>query len=383
MQPRTPQNGSAPRKSRSNLQSRMGLRKPGEAPVPKKRPKPQQQPSPKPRQEPTPPRPRTQNPQKAGYRQGAPGQKRRVTLAEQVRVRRRRTVIGLVCVFAALVIGIAISMRLLFKVTDFRLENMDRSTPANTGIYSEQEIIDALGLQVGENLFDFSGTAKAQELLGAMPYLDAARVNVQIPGTVVVKVQPATERFAIEYNNTWLVLNPQRKILRAADAQPDGLILLQARTIEGQTAQPGTVLALDTYNSLDDAATAATVETAQANAADTVAAMLTSLEAYGLRDGVSVLSVEDMSELNFLYQGRISVKLGTANNLEYKIRLAAATILDAEKGLTENDHGTLDVSYTRADGDIYAYFQPAEATPEPTAAPEEEPEASAEPAATE
>ena len=101
------------------------------------------------------PRPQ-QNPQKPGYRSSAPQVQRRVTRAEQLRIRRRKAIIGVLCVLAVLVVGIVLSINLLFKVTDFRVENADRTTPANTGIYTEQQLIDATGIQVGDNLYGFS-----------------------------------------------------------------------------------------------------------------------------------------------------------------------------------------------------------------------------------
>ena len=73
-------------------------------------------------------------PQKPGYRSSAPQVQRRVTRAEQLRIRRRKAIIGVLCVLAVLVVGIVLSINLLFKVTDFRVENADRTTPANTGI---------------------------------------------------------------------------------------------------------------------------------------------------------------------------------------------------------------------------------------------------------
>ena len=81
----------------------------------------------------------------------------------------------------------------------------------------------------------------------------------------------------------------------------------------------------------------------------------------------------DMSELSVLYEGRVSVRLGTANNLDYKIRFAAAIILDTQgNGLTASDRGTLDVSNQKDDGSVEALFTPAEdpaPTPEPTREP--------------
>ena len=63
--------------------------------------------------------------------------------------------------------------------------------------------------------------------------------------------------------------------------------------------------------------------------------------------------------------------VGTANNLEYKIRFAAAILLDvAGSGLSSTDRGTLDVSQQDSSGGIRPTFNSA-AAPTPTPAPTE------------
>lgn len=372
---------SSSQKRQRDLRSRVGLTKqqprPQSGPTQSRRPKSQQT---------TTRRTAPQNPQKPGYRQGAPHPKRRVTQAEQLRIRRRRAFLGALGVLAVLIIGMVLSVNLLFKVTDFKVENLDRTTPANTGIYSEQQIIDALGIQVGDNLFGFSTTEKTQALTLALPYLETVEVGIQMPGTVVVKVEPAVERFMMEYGSQWLVLSPSRKVLQITDSQPSGLIWLEGSIAEGTNVTPGVSIRLADYNSLDEITSlnadpsaspapsaTPTPETAQSSADDALDRIIDNLEGYGLLDGTTLISMQDMSELNFLYQGRISVVLGTDNNLDYKIRMAAYALLDQDgKGLSASDRGTLDVSYQFQDGEIRAYFDPAvEATPTPEPAAED------------
>ena len=307
-----------------------------------------------------------QNPQKASYRQN-PNRRppRRVTHAEQLRRRRRRAMLGMLVVLAALIGGIVLSINLLFKVTDFRVENTDGSTPANTGIYTEEQIIDLLGISVGDNLFGFSAREKSQILLNSLPYLDVADVGTQMPGTVVVKVQPATERFMMEYGGQWLVLSDHLKVLRTSDSQPEGLIWLEANAAPGQSITPGSFLTLQAQ--ADEQATA---ETGHVTVKETLDQLIQELDGNGLLSDVSIIDLTDLTELNFLYQGRVSVTLGTANNLDYKIRFAATLILDVDgTGLTVSDRGTLDVSRQMEDGNIEATFNSDTSTPTPAPTP--------------
>ena len=68
-----------------------------------------------------------------------------------------------------LVLGVILSINLLFKVKDYRVENMDGSTPADTGIYTEEQLIELLAVPTGENLFGFSTREKEQALAAALP----------------------------------------------------------------------------------------------------------------------------------------------------------------------------------------------------------------------
>ena len=112
-------NGSANQKR--SLGSRVGLQK--ATPPPRRAaqsaPRPAQTP-PRPQQAPL--RPQSQlNPQKPGYRPGAPKKQRRVTQAEQLRRRRRRRILGVLAVLAVLAAAVLLSVNLLFKVTAFRI----------------------------------------------------------------------------------------------------------------------------------------------------------------------------------------------------------------------------------------------------------------------
>ena len=89
---------------------------------------------------------------------------RRVTQAEILRRRNRRRALGLLAVLAGTGAGGHCIGEPAVKVTAFRVENFDRSTPADTGIYTEDEIVAALGIEKNSNLFGFSAEEKTRQL---------------------------------------------------------------------------------------------------------------------------------------------------------------------------------------------------------------------------
>lgn len=357
-----------------SLSSRMGLQKQRPQTTASRRPAPNPNPQPQRRQAPPAQQYRhaTQqlNPQKAGYTPGAPRRQRRVTQAELLRRRNRRRALGVLGVLAVLALGAIVSINLLFKVTSFRVETFDRTTPADTGIYTEDEIIAALGIETNTSLFGFSTTEKTAQLQTQFPYLDNVEVNIQLPGTVIIKVTPATERFTCMYSGGWVVLSDSLKILRSDISQPAGLTVLSCSLPADFAPTPGMFVEPVSYNSLLEGETE-TAETAHQDATEILMELLDELEAEALSDGVTVLNISDLSDISFTYQDRIQVLLGNSNRMDYKVRLAAVAILDPEKGLAVSDKGTLDVSYQQTDGEIKGYFAPEEPEPTPTPQPEE------------
>ena len=191
-------NGSYAQQSRRSMGSRLGLEKRNAprpiAPPEKAAPAPHAPPRQRPAQE--------INPQKAGYRPGTPRRTRRVTQAEIIRAKRRRRLLGALGVLAVLLfvpvvglwgavasLGAFVSINLLFKVTIFRVESYDRSQPVDTGIYTSDELIEALGIEKNSNLFAFSTAEKTQQLALQFPYLEHVAVEIQLPAAVIGAVR--------------------------------------------------------------------------------------------------------------------------------------------------------------------------------------------------
>ena len=92
-------------------------------------------------------------------------------------------------------------------------------------------------------------------------------------------------------------------------------------------------------------------------------ALRSKLEEYGLSQDVTRLEVADTEQLAFLYQDRISVLLGTLNDLDYKLDRARYVLTNADgKGCGPTDTGRLDFSHTSASSTRKIYFAQGEPT---------------------
>ena len=79
---------------------------------------------------------------------------------------------------------------------------------------------------------------------------------------------------------------------------------------------------------------------------EALSTLLTALDTAGMRGDVTRIEFADPEEMAFLYQDRISVRLGTLNELDYKLKLARHVLLNEDgKGCAATDTGTLDFTH--------------------------------------
>lgn len=350
------------------------------------------------------------------------GRKRRLYLTKKElrRRARRRRMLAMLGIVAAIAAGAALSVALLFKVTAITIKNPDgvpqavQAAPAsqaasepqpassdagddaasqpeqtpepteapvqstvNTGPYTEQQILAALGVQLGDNMFSFRLNERQAQLDLALPLLEQVRLKRRYPGTLEVYVTPAVATYCAQTAEGWLVLSRTLKVMETAAEQPAGLRVLLC---DAKAAQPGT--ALETL-ALERAALAYEQAKAAAQAAASAAGaasgpsatmppedmvrdanrialdeLLSALEQAGLLEQATVLDVADPEEMAFLYDGRISVRLGTMNEMEYKLQLAGYILRNEDgQGCSATDAGVLDVSHILSDGSIRPTFR--------------------------
>ncbi|WP_370827793.1 cell division protein FtsQ/DivIB [Fournierella massiliensis] len=310
---------------------------------------------------------------------------RRLTHSELRRRRRRRNLLMAFLGLLVVGIGVVLSLTVLFKVETFRIENMDESTPANTGIYTEDAILGALGVPVGENMFQFSAAQKEKSMVVSLPYLERVEIRRRLPSTLVIRVEPAVETWCAQSDSGWLTLSDGLKIMAIGETQPEGLPALLGLDIEAPVA--GYYLKLATPNATATPAPAASgvsssqtsstaspssLSTGEENGHDPledVNRLLELLWTYELKDDCTSIQFGEANELYFIYQNRAKVLLGTFNNLDYKLKFAAYLLHNEDgKGIGDTEQGTLDVSHQLEDGSLRPTWSPGSITASDSAA---------------
>ena len=287
----------------------------------------------------------------------------RATLRRRRMLRRLTAFAMLLCVIGA---GIYLTMTMLFRISSIQVQTPDGKQVTEIAGYSADSILQRMGVQLEENIFSFEPGEKAAVLEQNFPLLGSIKVIRDYPNTVVVQVTEAVPAYAVQNGSKWLVISDKWKILSEESTQPEGLCTLYGGKL--QDTAPGQAFCL--VEDADAASASGSEAAGSESTADTgdarmeaLRTLVSKLEEYGLSQDVTRLEVADTEQIAFLYQDRISVLLGTLNDLDYKLDRARYVLTNADgKGCGPTDTGRLDFSHTSASSTRKIYFAQGEPT---------------------
>ena len=195
--------------------------------------------------------------------------------------RRRRGNFGfLYKLLSVLVIcaAVVMALTLFFRVDTIEVTGTER--------YTEKDVIEASGIQLGDNLFLLNKYEAARSIAEQLPYIDIEdiRIRRELPDTLLIDVaECGTPLAVIQDGSAWL-LSPKGKIVEQLPASQAG----DYAVIDGcELLAPsvGTDIALSTEF---------------ANQQTSLLALLAALDAAGLTDRVD--AIQDVKEMAIAYR---------------------------------------------------------------------------------
>lgn len=241
------------------------------------------------------------------------------------------------------------------------------------GRYKIEDIVTRVGLKAGQNMLELNSKKVQQAIEQELPYLEEVAIKYRLPNTILVQAELAKPAFVVKVEETWALISAKKKVLEILPAQPQGVKVLFLGKVAAQVGYPiefliepepideATILAQENISQqqkldqLEQAKQKATQE-AELKAEkrkNNLTTILELLEKWNVLQEVTAIDVSNELELQFWYQERILVKLGTENQLDYKIQFAAEIVT---KQLSTSDRGTLNVSNIREDGELRPVF---------------------------
>ncbi len=244
--------------------------------------------------------------------------------------RRRLKNVGIAAAIVSgfLAIGIALSLTVFFRSEKFTVEGAEH--------YSDQDIISASGLTLGENLFLSDKKSGEDRIESMLPYVEEAKISVRIPNTMLITVTESKPAFLIESGEGYIVASKQGKVLEKTNETPDKF---DAPVVKGCTVKVSEVGQDIKFK-----------ESGMLSIIKSVTQAIADNEFSGIKE----IDASSAARIAINYSDRIKIIIGLPEDISYKLK--TAKIIISEK-LSETDRGELDVSSCK-DENKRSYFRP-------------------------
>lgn len=199
--------------------------------------------------------------------------------------RDRGRFVGLYKVVSALLIAaaVAVACAVFFQVQHISIQGNQR--------YTQDEILDVIGVETGDNLFRVNRTKIARDLKSRLPYIQTVSVSKVLPDTLSITVTEGKAVAAVAQGSRWWLLGSDSKLLEESDS-PQGLP--QVTGVTPLAPAPGTYLAAGEE---------------QAARVASLRELLAGLEEHGLLDKLGSVDLSQDYEITFVYDTRFTVHM--------------------------------------------------------------------------
>lgn len=309
---------------------------------------------------------------------------RRETRQKKERKKGRQKAIWITALVAVgVVTAVILSLTVFFKVTAVEVD-------ASKSQYSAAQIRDASGIREGDSLFLLDREKAAEQVSTKLPYTGEIIVKRNFPSKVKIFVEDSTISAAVKYNDEYIALNESNKVLAKTSsieslnslierqekkkAQAKGKTSSKKSTATTKKAEQSTVTTTtasstttsttlqDAQNiaggedilSADDSVTIITgVKVKQAKVGhvlvasnakvfDTYNDIRVAMDRWGVKD-ITAIDLTKMSDIQLIYQQRITILLGSVSGLDRKAAMCAK-VLEEQNKISTEQKGTIDLS---------------------------------------
>ncbi len=226
------------------------------------------------------------------------------------RTRRRKRNVKLyvfVILVLSLGLGVLLSVTLLF--------NIDKITIVGDEVdYSEENIIKASGVKIGDNLVRLDAQEVRGKILASMIFVEDAKLDKKYPDTLEISLVKCVESACVECKDGYMIISKKGKLLEKTDKAKKDLLVIKG--FEPKEFKPGEFI-----ESTDEQKTNIYHE------------IMEGIEKY--KDTpVTMVDMTDKYSIIINYDNRIDFKMGNSNEIAYKMNLANTVLHDLDKDKT-------------------------------------------------
>ena len=221
-----------------------------------------------------------------------------------------------ILIFVAICGAIAVALALFFKVETISVNGNSR--------YTTQQIIDAGGIETGDNMFFLNKYTASERITASLPYVETVRISRQLPDTLVITVTECTAPAAIAQDSKLWLLSGDGKIVDAkstSDARKYALVS-GLSLVEPQIG------------------TAMQVPEEEQASARLLLKLLGLLRDKDMLSQVQAIDLSDTASVVMRYMGRFDVTFRWDADFDYKLDYLLAVV----ERLEANEKGAIDMT---------------------------------------
>ena len=249
-------------------------------------------------------------------------------------------------VMLAVVAVIVLSMIIFFKIKHIEVILPTDGDGETRSYYTAQELIDASGIHLDDNLLSMSKATAASRIHAALPYVNEIQIKKQLPGTVVISFSEFEVTYGIQdEKGGWWLMSREGRILEAADEQ----------SIRGHLTVSGMPIQVPEIGDwFKPAATDGADMSEIASKQKVVLDVIPALEPTPFVKELVRVDVSTSYDLILWYGTRYEIRLGTTENLDYKLRTLEAILQNSD---VQHKSGTIDLSFSEDDKAHFLEFR--------------------------
>ena len=288
------------------------------------------------------------------------------------RGRRRFSLLFELLCAAALVAAATLGATVFFQVETIAVAGNSR--------YSSQEVIDASGVQVGDNLFQMNKNQISQRILQQLPYIGAVSPQRSLPSTLTIQVTEIAAAARIEtYQDSSIPQEPEEEAAQEdsssqedsatqgdssgeGEEEPDSLadqpwlVSVSGKLLEPAAPSDGAPSVTGLTLLAPQAGTMAAVPQEQQYRLDALKELLSALEEMGQLEWVSSIDLTHSTWIEMRYRENFDARLPLGEDLSRSLSVLSQAVENTIQTRGDRAAGTMDLTQELAD----AIFTPAE-----------------------
>lgn len=207
--------------------------------------------------------------------------------------------------------AIVAALALFFKVERIDVEGVSR--------YSQQEVVSASGVALGDNLILMDKYAVATRITSALSYVESVQISRTLPSTLCIAVKECRTTAAVVQDGTVWLLSAAGKIVDSASSSEGHPVITGVTLLSPQVGQSATVQ--------------------EEHAARQMLSLLRPLREKEMLGQVQQIHLEDSAAVTIRYLDRFTVLLPWDADMDYKMNYLQAVV----ERLENNEHGTINM----------------------------------------